>query len=294
MRIRIEAPSSPFSVDKLMAGVAKMRAFGLDVDASHALPVGERQHAYLAGDDDKRCASLQEALASDVDVVWLARGGYGLTRIVRRIQAPARGPTIIGFSDATALFGQLAGTGVRCVHGPLATTIADEPDDMVTHCLDVLARKSKGKRIEVRCAEPIDVEGAVFAGNLCVLAALVGTSALPSLDGAILVLEEVGERPYRIDRNLTQLKESGALAGVRAVVTGYLTRCVEAAPPSPQSTRDPAPTALEVFAERLGTLAIPLCHGLPLGHEPRNYALPLGARARLSGSGGTATLELLE
>src|SRR2546429_3433404 len=133
MRIRIEAPSSPFSVDKLNAGVAKLRAAGHDVDDTHAgprsSPTGAR-HAYLNGDDDERRRSLEQALHSDVDVVWLARGGYGLTRFVSRLEPPrGRAPIVCGFSDATALFAQLQGSGVRCVHGPLATTLADEPDD---------------------------------------------------------------------------------------------------------------------------------------------------------------------
>src|SRR4051794_16687190 len=99
MRVRIEAPSSPFAVDKLMAGVARMRAAGLEVDEVPALPRG--RHAYLNGDDDERRRSLEQALHSNVDVVWLARGGYGLTRIVDRLELPARAPIVVGFSDAT-------------------------------------------------------------------------------------------------------------------------------------------------------------------------------------------------
>src|SRR6185436_2319597 len=129
---------------------------------------------------------------------------------------PARTPIVCGFSDATALFAQLSGTGARCVHGPLATTFGAEPDDSAAHCIAVLERRAKGKKLDVKCdVANVDVDGWLFAANLCVLTALCGTPSMPDLEGAILVLEEVGERPYRIDRMLTQLKEAGAFAGVK-------------------------------------------------------------------------------
>lgn len=280
MRIRIEAPSSPFSVEKLAAGVARLRAAACVVDDEQALrAVLAGRHAYLTTDDDERRRSLEDALRSDVDVVWLARGGYGLTRIISRLDVPARAPIIIGFSDATALFA--ARPELRCVHGPLATTIATEPIATFEHCLAVLQRRAQGASFEVN-GDSADVDGWLFAGNLCVLAALCGTPAMPSLAGAIVVLEEVGERPYRIDRMLTQLKDSGALAGVRAVIVGQLTGCEEPTSAS-SSRRDPPPAALDVFRERIRALGVPMFSGLAVGHEAPNIALPLGARAKVAG-----------
>lgn len=291
MRIRIEAPSSPPPVDKLTAGVARLRAAGVTVDESNGAPRG--RHAYLNGGDDERAASLVDAIASSVDVVWLARGGYGLTRILPAIpRATGTSPTIIGFSDATALFAHLWGKGVPCVHGPLATTVAAEPDDSFAHCLAVLERRARGAALPVRGDARIDVEGRLFAGNLCVLCALLGTASFPDLKDTIVVLEEVGERPYRVDRMLTQLILAGALAGVRAVVAGHLTDCVE--PKNGAGIREPAPSALAVFTERLAAAGIPLASGLEAGHQAPNRALPLGVRARLSVSGGRGALELLE
>jgi muramoyltetrapeptide carboxypeptidase len=288
MRIRIEAPSSPFPVEKLSAGVARLRAAGHVVDDAPALKaLAEGRHAYLTIDDDERRRSLEQALASDVDVVWLARGGYGLTRIVSRLNVPPRSPLVIGFSDATALFAALP--ELRCVHGPLATTIGAEPQWTFDHTLAVLERRAKGAAFDV-ALEPrdadLDVDGPLFVANLCVLAALCGTPAMPSLEGVILVLEEVGERPYRIDRMLTQLKEAGAFAGVRAVVAGHLTNCTE--PPGNSAgvtaaSRDAAPAPLDVFRERVRSTGVPFAHGLAVGHEAPNIALPIGARARIAG-----------
>ncbi len=289
MRVRIVAPSSPPPLDKLAAGVARLRATGISVDDTDGVVQG--RHAYLNGGDDERSASLVDALCAGVDVVWLARGGYGLTRLLPRVQVPAgRPPLVIGFSDATALFAHLWRRGVPCVHGPLITTVGAEPDDSFAHCRAVLERRARGTSIPVVSDALVDVEGPLFAANLCVLCALLGTPSFPSLRGCILALEEVGERPYRIDRMLTQLLHAGALDGVRAVVAGHFTECAE---PPGSGARDPAPSAHEVLAERLATAGVPFAHGLPMGHVAPNFALPLGVPARLTTSGGRGALTLL-
>lgn len=289
MRARIVAPSSPPPLDKLVAGATRLRDAGVTVDDIDGVVRG--RHAYLNGSDDERSASLVDALGSGVDVVWLARGGYGLTRILPQVQlADGRAPIVIGFSDATALFAHRWQRGLPCVHGPLITTLAAEPDDSFAHCRAVLERRARGSSLAVRAAAAIDVEGPVFAGNLCVLCALIGTPTFPALDGTILALEEVGERPYRIDRMLTHLLNAGALRGVRAVVAGHLTNCTE---PAGSGARDPAPSPHEVFAERLGAAGVPFASGLAMGHEAPNFAIPLGVRAHLAVSGGSGALTLL-
>jgi muramoyltetrapeptide carboxypeptidase len=293
MRIRVEAPSSPFPEDKLKAGVARLKDAGHEVDLSAAVLRG--RHAYLNGSDDERRRSLLEALRADVDVIWLARGGYGLTRILPQLslELPFRAPTVIGFSDASALFAHVRASGARvpCVHGPLATTIAAEPEETFQHALAVLERRARGRLWPTLAREgrrPLSVEGWLFASNLCVLTHLVGTASMPRLDGAVVVLEEIHERPYRIDRMLTQLLHSGALHGVRAVIVGHLTGCEE---PMPQGgARVPAPTPASVFEERLQSAGIPVVTGLEVGHQPPNWALPLGARVRVTES----SLQLLE
>lgn len=309
MKIRITGPSSPFVPEALQRGVELLRARGHDVDDTDAL---RGSHAFLNGEDDARRTALEAALASDVDVVWLARGGYGLTRIVDDLALPDRLPVVVGFSDGTALFARLARAGAldRCVHGPLATTIANEPVDSLERALAMIGRRASV--VTSTAPPPLPplrtltggdgvVEGPLWAGNLVVLAALCGTPALPSLAGHIVVVEEVGERPYRLDRVLTQLLHSGALAGVAAVVVGHLTDCDEpvaanmsssssSSSSSSRPRRDAAPRGIDVVVERLGRLGVPIVAGLPCGHEPPNLALPLGGRARLVIAGDTATL----
>jgi muramoyltetrapeptide carboxypeptidase len=290
MRVRIEAPSSPFSDDRLSAGVERLVQLGHEVDATHAGPRG--RHAYLNGDDDERARSLSEALSSDADVVWLVRGGYGLTRIVNDLSLPtpsARTPALIGFSDATALLCHLHARGFsRLIHGPLVTTLPHEPHESVGHLTDILAGRARSIGGLRSLTGPVDVEGALVAANLCVLAHLVGTRSLPSLDGAVLVIEEIGERPYRIDRMLTQLLSSGALAGVRAVVCGDFLQCEE---PPQSGVRDPAPAPLEVVRERLGA-RMPVVVGAPVGHRAPNFAIPFGVRARVVGDGASSRLDI--
>lgn len=292
MRVKIIGASSPFLVERLAAGVEIVRSRGFVVDDSEAL---QGTHAYLNGDDATRTRLLEAAFDdASVDVIWLARGGYGLTRIVPRLRVPRRIPVVVGFSDATALFARLHKEGLadRCVHAPLATSITGEAADSVAHAVDVV-RGGAGQALpplRVHVGASVDVAGPLFAGNLCVLAALCGTPLLPDLRGHVVVIEEVGERPYRIDRMLTQLIDAGAFAGVAAVVVGHLTQCDE--PKSQSQLRDPAPSGLDVVIERLSSLGVPLLSGLPVGHEAPNFALPLGRSAHVVVDGGVGRLML--
>src|SRR5690606_23954276 len=121
------------------------------------------------------------------------------------------------------------------------------------------------------------VEGPLIAANLEVLHALVGTRFMPSLAGAVLAIEEVNERPYRIDRTLTHLLSAGALRGIRGVAVGQLIACEE-----PETGRY-GPSAHDVVVERLATLGVPVVTGFPFGHDAEhNAALPFGTRVRLA------------
>jgi len=294
-RVRVVAPSSPFDRERLSRGVARLTERGFVVDAPEDLVTGG--HPYLAASDDERAARLANALTSDVDIVWLARGGYGLTRIVDRlldVPLVERAPLVVGFSDATALLAVLFARGVPCVHGPLATTVADESEASLDHLVSLIdgGRGALGDHpLEVVDARGLTrVEGRAFAANLTVLTHLVGTRALPPLDDTVLFLEDVGERPYRIDRMCTQLMASGALDGVRAIVLGAFSGCEE--PPS-SSSRPPL-SSREVLAERARACGVPLFAGFPFGHVSPNFAVPIGRRLRISVDGHGARASLVD
>ncbi len=285
--VAVVAPSGPVPREAFEAGA---RILG----ARHRLVYDERifaRRGYLAGEDAARLAELERALGDPaVRAIVCARGGYGLLRILDRIDAAAlaRHPkVIVGFSDITALHAMAASAGMASVHGPVVTQLPELPGSDVAALLDALESPEPPPPLTgLRCLAPGVVEGILAGGNLEVLSRLVGTAYPPArwLASSVLLLEEVGERPYRIDRALTQLILSGALGGVRGAIIGDLIGCAEA--------DGSAPSAEQVIAERLGRFGIPVVAGAPVGHGERNRALPLGARVRLDAAAGT--VELLE
>lgn len=290
-RVHIVAPSGPVPADRLDAGLAALRAC-IPGEISLAPNLAART-GYFAGDDRARLGALQAALADPtIDAVVCARGGYGLTRLLPHLdpsRLAAAPKLLVGFSDITALLAwALARVGLTSVHGPVVTQLATiDPEDRERLALLLTGEDpgalSAGTGAVLRggC-----VEGPLVAGNLEVLRSLVGTRALPDLAGCVLALEEVGERPYRIDRALTQLLTSGALRGVRGFAVGQLVGCEE-----PETGNPDSPTAEEVVLERLGALGVPVVTGFPFGHaSDRNAALPVGSVVRLDAEHGLLTL----
>lgn len=278
-RIQVVAPSSPFDEGKLKKGQKRLEREGFSF-IGNPCPL-RPTHRFLNGSDRERRQELNEAFRSEAEIVWMARGGYGLTRLEGQLKDEwnRSGPICVGFSDVTALLGALYNANRPCLHGPLITTLDGESEESVSHLLGLLGGTGTIKTVfdlEWMEGPRTGALGRLFAGNLCVLTHLIGTSWFPTLDGAILCIEEVGERPYRIDRMLTQLVHSGSLEGVRAVIVGTLQGCEEN--PTGDST---ALTALEVIQERLSGLNIPICSGLPFGHGQPNFALPVGALVEL-------------
>lgn len=281
----VPAPSGPVAEEAFRAGLRILEArYRVVYDAGIFSRAG-----YLAGDDTRRAAELNRYLADPaVGAILCARGGYGVTRILPRLDAAAlaRTPLIVGFSDITALlaWARVAG-GVRGVHGPNVMQLATVGDDDRAALLRLLEDPAPPGTWATGLERVVGgvAAGPLVGGNLEVLASLVGTAAMPDLAGAILFFEEVGERPYRLDRILTQLELAGALAGVAGVVVGDLIRCGE-----PDGS---GPDAAAVVAERLGRLGVPLALGLPIGHGARNRALPVGAPAILDAGAGTLVLE---
>jgi len=266
-RVAVVAPSGPVPRERFETGAAILRA-------RYQLAYDDRIFAhtgFLAGDDDARTKELQAALDDDsARAVFCARGGYGLGRIVGRLDLRRVEKPVIGFSDTTALHGALQQAGLRSVHGPVVTQLGDLPTDDADALFALLETDRPAP--PVVGLRPLGSSGRaggrLVGGNLEVLSRLVGTSHFPSLADAVLLLEDVGERPYRMDRALTQLANAGALHGLRGCVVGDLVGCVE--------KDGSGPTAEDVIAERLAHLKIPVAAGLPIGHGKRNRPVVLG------------------
>ncbi len=280
----IAAPGGPVDPLLLAGGKKVWEAAGFRV--VHRDDVVAR-HAYLAGDDDRRAAELAELIANpEIDAIVCARGGYGLPRILDRLDAKkfraARKP-LVGYSDATALLlWQRRCAGLVGFHGPMLERGSDvDPGAMralvaaLTGARDAADRRWTGTaRVKGRGT------GRLVGGNLVLVAASLGTPWEIDTRGAILLIEEVNEAPYRIDRLLQQLRGAGKLARLAGIGCGAFIAC--------KDERYPEPSAEDVVAEIAGALRIPLVTGLPFGHCKDNRAWPVGARATIDGARGHA------
>ena len=300
-RVALIAPAGPLlERDDLVRGTELCKALGfVPVLGANA----HRRYGYLAGTDDERIADLNSMLQDPaIDAIWCLRGGFGMTRILDRVDLAAaaeRPRVVIGYSDITALLLALyRTTGIVTFHGPMAR--AQLTGFSREHFDRVLGRSSAAGRLG-RMPVPSTVlvpkspriltltkgvaEGPLVGGNLSLVSALVGTRYLPELDGAILFLEEVGEDLYRIDRMLAQLRMIGALDKLAGIVLGQFTDMK-------RGTGDGALGFDEVLSTYFEPLGIPVAYGFPIGHVDDQWTLPIGVRARLDASSGE--LDLLE
>jgi muramoyltetrapeptide carboxypeptidase len=293
-RVRLAAASSalddPATVARLQAGREVLEGWGLDLDSR---PIHGRRWGYLAGRDDERRGDLLGADRDGAALVACVRGGWGSARLLERpLVLPPR--WLLGFSDVTSLlWAQLAQGHGGSLHGPLLTTLAAEPAWSQERLRQLLFGEMpaalKGQSWGAGVAA-----GPLLVANLTVATHLLGTAHLPALAGAILVLEDVGEAPYRIDRMLTHWRLSGALGQLAGIAFGAFSDCEdeEETEDDGLSTSDGAAHRRleQVLRERTLDLGIPVLAGLPLGHRCGNAALPLGAWARLDADAGRLEL----
>ena len=224
-RVQLVAASSALLGDdvlaRLQAGIAVLESWGLQVERT---PLYGRHWGYLAGRDPERRGDLEAATQRGAELLACVRGGWGAARLLEHpLALPPR--WLLGFSDVTSLlWAQLAQGQSGAIHGPLLTTLAAEP------------AWSQERLRALLFGEPLaDLQGEGWSGgvaagpllaaNLTVATHLLGTPHLPDLGGAILVLEDVGEAPYRIDRMLTHWRLSGALQQLAGIGLGQFTDC---------------------------------------------------------------------
>ncbi len=275
-RVAVVAPSHAFDEGKLARGmaIARDRGFVLDV-----FPDLHHPHRYLAADDARRLDHLRTALASpDHDAVWMVRGGSGMGRLLRALDpASLRPKWVVGFSDATSLLCRLHGhPGWSLVHGPVLHSLPDTDAPSTEALFSLLAGEPPAPWPGAAWLDGV-AEGPVAGGNLTVLASTCGTPWQPDLRGHVLLLEDIGEAPYRLDRCLRQLLDAGMFDGVAGIGVGEHVSC---APPPGASW-----TLRDVYAEAAAPLGIPLVGGLPFGHGATNRAFRWGDRVRLSPEG---------
>jgi muramoyltetrapeptide carboxypeptidase len=280
--IQVIAPSSPFDAADFERGVERLRT---RYDVRYDPSLLDRR-GYLAGSDARRAAELLAALENpDVRAIVAARGGYGATRLLDRISAEhvARHPKLLaGFSDVTALHALWARAGLGSIHGPMVAALGRGTDAQVARWVAAVEGASPAAVTGLHAIAGGRARGPLLGGNLAVLTALIGTPHLPPLDGCVLFLEDVGERPYRIDRMLTTWRHAGLLARPIAIALGAFTD----AQPGPDGV-----TVEQVLEERLGGLGIPVLAGVPAGHVEDNLELPFGAMCTIDAARGALYFE---
>jgi len=277
--VSVVAPSGPYDRDRVRQGVNILRSWGLDVHYGDRPAGPDHRLSYISADDQSRADDFVAAWCSpDTGAVWAARGGYGAQRMIDRIDFEALRAAglkhLIGFSDITALHARI-GRELRSVtiHGPVVGSVDQLGDPPSVAALQKLILApaepgmllARGQRVVAGTAT-----GRLWGGNLSLLASDVGIEPPPDEPG-ILVIEDIREDSYRIDRMLTQLARAGWLDQVVGVVIG-------------QFQGNPTSELLEhVVTDRLAGLGVPVVSGLEVGHGERNLSLPLGAQVRLSG-----------
>ncbi|MFT4625033.1 MAG: muramoyltetrapeptide carboxypeptidase [Myxococcota bacterium] len=268
--IAVVAPCHPHGVERFEHGLQIARDAGFDLQPIEPLL---QPWLHLAAPDPHRLDHLVEALRSPRwSAVWLARGGSGLTRLLSRLpdSLPLDRP-VIGFSDATALHAALWRRGhTHLVHGPVVHSLSKTDAASRDH----LFRLLRGDAVPALVGDVWrsgSASGPLVGGNLALLAALCGTPWQVDVRGAILVIEEIGEHAYRIDRMLQQLHDAGGLCGVAGVALGEFVGCTGGA----RWTLD------DVLRDQLAPLNVPILARLPIGHGAANHAFPIGASARI-------------
>jgi muramoyltetrapeptide carboxypeptidase len=250
---------------------------------------------YLAGDDERRFNELVSALADpDIKAVFSARGGYGAMRLLprlaqwgekNRLGAGSIGAKpLVGFSDITALHQWLQSNGIASIHAPVLTQLGRVPAESPRRLFSLLESTAP--------AEPLvgtetyvggTVEGPLLGGNLSVFTRLLGTPFMPPLDGGILLLEDLSEQPYRLDRMWMHLELAGVFRRIRGIALGQFIGC---------EPRDGGFTAAEVLRDLAAATGVPCASGFPIGHGDVNEPVALGVRVRLEAD--VARLTFLE
>ena len=287
----ISLSSAIQNAKSLERGVQRLAKLGFSCKVDrHALAVDTR----FAGTDAQRLSALNRSLKQTAPTVMASRGGYGVTRLLNQIDWHAvadSGKRFVGQSDFTAFsLAMLSQTGSTSYLGPtvcadfgasrLNTLTAELFGEVMRGELEILSFESPN-------SDAVDCRGVLWGGNLSMITALVGTPYLPKIRGGILFIEDVAEHPYRIERMLIQLAQSGVLAKQKALVLGQFTGFTLA----PHDRGYDLSTVIKWVRDNIG---IPVVTGLPFGHTPVKATLPIGKKVGLATEQGMAYLVIDE
>ncbi|NOX25905.1 MAG: LD-carboxypeptidase [Deltaproteobacteria bacterium] len=279
--IGLAAPSGPLT-DDITAGLRMLRDTGLNAVVSQDI---DRRHNYLAGPDKRRIAELHELFRNPrIKAIWAVRGGFGCTRIIADLdyQLIKQNPKIlIGFSDLTILLNTIhRQTGLITFHGPVLSTIIRDGQTALTDCLTALSLPRppdfniKGLEI-LRSGQ---AAGPIIGGNLTSMVSLLGTPYEPYWPESLLLLEDINEPAYKVDRMLTQLKLAGRLERIRGIILGDFL----------DGNSRPLGDIELIWQRVLEITApnIPVWANFPVGHGPENRIMPIGSQVLMDSNTG--------
>ncbi|KFM99052.1 LD-carboxypeptidase [Bacillus clarus] len=284
--VMIIAPSGPPTIENVLKGAKVLEEMGLSVIIGKSV---YEQYGYLAGNDRVRLHDIHEAFANpEVKAIFCARGGYGSARLLPHIQYELiqRNPKIFwGYSDITALhiaFSHYA--GLITFHGPMIEELGKGVDSLSLSSFNQLFHPYSSILSASECIVPASnfaVTGTLIGGNLTVLTSTLGSPFEINTNDKILLLEDIGEEPYRIDRMLNQLRLSGKLSESRGII---FTSCHDCIPSKPSQSLQ------KILYEYFTPYNIPVLFDLPIGHISPNIGIPLGVTVTINTNKNTVTI----
>lgn len=277
-KIGIIAPASPvFDKDKIERGVNILKEIGFNVALGNSC---FQRYGFLAGDDKVRVNDINEFfMDKSIDAIICLRGGYGTIRILDMIdyEIIKNNPKIFcGYSDITALHLAIyKNTKLVTFHGPMVASDISENDDFtIKNFIDCVTGNIKGKFYTLNAINKKDVEGRILGGNLSMICSLLGTAYENSFKDKILFIEDIDEKPYKIDRMLYQLKLCGIFDKVKAVILGQFTNCED-------EDKDKSLSFNQVIYDFFSKIQLPIYFGFLAGHDKRKITIPLNLKIKI-------------
>ncbi|MEN8192302.1 MAG: LD-carboxypeptidase [Bacteroidota bacterium] len=298
--VGIIAPGGYITQEELNKSIQNVEKLGLKPYFTENIL---ERNGYLSGTDKQRSDDINHMFSNDkVDGIICSRGGYGCNRILPMLDyslIKANPKVLVGYSDITALHNAIfAKTGLVTFHGPVATSTFN--DFSINHFVNVLMEPKEkytfnhsddyktGADYEIYTIREGNAEGELVGGNLRIVTTLLGTPYDVDYKNKMLFLEEIDEKPYRIDRMLTELYLAGKLQQVSAIALGVFKNCDKKV----GTQKGELTFSLkEVLFDRLYNLGVPVIYGLSFGHIENKYTLPFGIKAKLDVMNKTITLE---
>lgn len=285
-RIAIAAPSRKVELASIAPAIHLLEDRGYRVSVAPNL--NSAGHNYLAGADDERLNALQAFIDDpEVKAIFAVRGGYGVTRVLEHLDfslLQKHPKWIVGFSDITALHLKLATINLKSIHGTMPLLFS-KPDASTSFQSAIRVLETGKTEIKWTSGSPemFSVSGHLIGGNLSLICDALGTPSEPNCDGAILVIEEIDEPRYKIDRMLQQLRRAGKFNSLRALLVGHMTAIKDGELAFGEDVLE--------MAQKLGKeFNFPVLTGFPSGHENPNLAWIHGAVAKLQNQAGNAVL----